>query len=87
MERILADMDADKAFEFSSASIMACSLPLVQHRLFRAGARPDHQRKSMMISITPGRTSLVAVQAKSLRSHALYLVIKGIHVLSALRVP
>jgi hypothetical protein len=41
----------------------------------------------MMISITLGRTSLVAVQAKSLRSHALYLVIKGIHVLSALCVP
>jgi hypothetical protein len=85
MERILADMDADK--EFLSVSIMACSLPLVQHRLLRAGARPDHQRKSMMISITLGRTPLVAVQAKSLRSHALYLVIKGIHVLSALRAP
>ena len=56
MERILVDEDADKAFEFLSVSTMACSLPLVQHRLLRAGAPPDHQRKSMIISITLGRT-------------------------------
>jgi hypothetical protein len=40
MERILADEDADKAFEFLSVSTMACSLPLVQHRLLRA----EHDR-------------------------------------------
>jgi hypothetical protein len=41
----------------------------------------------MMMSITLGRTSLVPVQAKSLRSHALYLVIKGVHVLSVPLIP
>jgi hypothetical protein len=41
----------------------------------------------MIISITLGRTSLVLVQAKPLRSHALYLVIKGIHLLGAPLIP
>jgi hypothetical protein len=38
-------------------------------------------------SITLGRTSLVPVQAKSLRSHAFDLVIKGVHLLCAPRLP
>ena len=39
----------------------------------------------MKMSITFGRTSLVPIQAKSLRAHALDLVIKRFHFLSALR--
>lgn len=42
-------------------------------------------RESMTISIALGRTSL-PVQAKSLRSHALDLVIEGVHLLRAPRV-
>jgi hypothetical protein len=38
-----------------------------------------------LYSITLGRTSLVPVQSKSLRSQALYLVTKCIHVIGALR--
>jgi hypothetical protein len=38
-------------------------------------------------SITLGRTSLVPVQAKSLRSHAFDLVIEDVHLLGAPRVP
>jgi len=40
MEQILADMNTDKAFEFLSVYTMACTLPLVQHRLLRA----EHDR-------------------------------------------
>jgi len=39
------------------------------------------------LSITLGRTSLVPVQAKSLRSHAFDLVIEGVHLLRAPRIP
>jgi hypothetical protein len=41
----------------------------------------------MIISITLGRTSLVPVQAKSLRFHAPYLVIESVHILGASCVP
>jgi len=51
--------------------VLACPV------LYRRGAR----------SISLGRTSLVPVQAKSLRSHALDLVIKGVHLLGVPRVP
>jgi Ca2+:H+ antiporter len=50
------------------------------------GAVGNRQCKSTAVSITLGRTSLVPVQAKSLRSHALYLVIECVHFLSASRV-
>jgi hypothetical protein len=40
----------------------------------------------MMMSITLSRTSLVPVEAESLGSHALYLVIERVHFLSASRV-
>lgn len=45
-----------------------------------------HAGRSMTISITLGRTPLMPVEAKSLRSQALYLIIECVHFLSASRV-
>ena len=62
------------------------------HRRFKPGATtagfgmPSLCRSGAR-SITLGRTPLVPVQAKSLRSHALDLVIEGVHLLRAPRIP
>jgi hypothetical protein len=51
---------------------------LVPHRLLQSWRTTGTSwpRKPMMMSIAPGRASLLPVQAKSLRPHALYLVVK-----------
>ena len=62
-------------------------VPLASSTVSLASRERGRQRKSMMISVMLSRASLVPIQAKSLHSQALDLVIKRVNFLGGSRVP